>query len=260
MSERERASEANRGAEIRQGRMNAEAQNPQGFGPIRRASEANRGTEIRQGRMNAEAQNPQGFGPKWTFSLSQPLARVLPETLDADGVAYPVNGDFRVALKIFRLLDDPDIADRHKPALACGLFYPGDVPPDGMRLMLEWLSPGDKSRRRDPNAPPMDFEFDADVMYASFLQQYGIDLLRVERLHWYAFLTLLRGLGEGTALSARLYVRGRDTSKLRGKEKQSAEAAKHNAQIPRRAGEREIQRQKALNDALMNGGDLSGLV
>lgn len=196
----------------------------------------------------------------WTFSLSHPIVHVLPETLEMDGREYPVNSDFRAALKIFRLLDDPDIADRHKPVMACGLFYPGDIPPDGMRLMLEWLSPGDKKKRRDPNAPPMDFEFDADVIYASFLQQYGIDLLRVERMHWYAFLTLLRGLGEGTALSARLYVRGRDTRRLKGKEKQSAEIAKRNAQIPRKVSSYEQMQQKALNDALMHGGDVSELL
>ncbi len=197
----------------------------------------------------------------WRFSLSLPRGQVLPEAVEADGARYPVNWDFRAALKLFRLLDDPDVADRHKAMLACKLFYAGEIPPDGVRLMLRWLNPDDgMPKKRDPNAPPMDFEFDADVIYASFYQQYGMDLFRVEGLHWYAFLTLLRGLGEGAALSARLYARGRDTSRLKGKDKQSAEIAKQNAQIPKRAGGRELLAQKRLNDALMGGGDLTGLL
>ena len=84
----------------------------------------------------------------WTFSLSLPSARVLPEAVEANGTAYPMRWDFRTALKIFRLLDDPDVAERHKAMLACKLFYAGEVPPDGVRLMLRRLSPDDGRAKR----------------------------------------------------------------------------------------------------------------
>lgn len=193
------------------------------------------------------------------FSLSYPLGETLPEALETDGISYAIRPDFRVILKIYRLLADPEIAERHKPGMACRMFYAGDYPPGAYLRLLEWLPLGDPGRR-DPNAPPMDFEFDADVIYASFLQLYGIDLLRVEYLHWYSFLVLLRGLGEGTALSARLFARGRDTSKLKGKDKQSADIAKQNAQIPKRVSSAEEAMQARIAQVLMQGGDVGELL
>lgn len=38
----------------------------------------------------------------------------------------------------------------------------------------------------------MDFEQDADAIYASFLMAYGMDLTEIPFLHWYKFLVLLR--------------------------------------------------------------------
>lgn len=192
------------------------------------------------------------------FSLSYPMAEVLPEQIAVDGLAYPIRPDFRTILKIYRLFADPEIAERHKPMIACELFFDGKIPGGGYLALLQWLVP--KEIQRDPNAPPMDFEFDADVIYASFLQQYRIDLLRVRKLHWYAFLTLLGGLNGDTPLSARLYARGRDTSKLKGKDKQSAEIAKRNAQIPQRASRNDRQLHDRLAQALMNGEDVGAIL
>lgn len=193
------------------------------------------------------------------FSLSFPLEKALPEALEVEGVSYPIHADFRVILKIYRLLGEPEIAERHKPGMACRMFYAGEWPPSAYLRLLEWLPLGEAGQR-DPHAPPMDFEFDADVIYASFWQQYALDLLRVEYLHWYSFLALLRGLGEGTALSARLYTRGRDTTKLKGKDKQSAEIAKRNAQIPKRMSSTEEAMQARVAQALMHGGDVRELL
>ena len=40
----------------------------------------------------------------------------------------------------------------------------------------------------------IDYELDADYIYAAFFSQYGIDLCEIEHLHWYKFLALLKGL------------------------------------------------------------------
>lgn len=193
------------------------------------------------------------------FSLSYPSEKTLPSAIEVDGSVYEINPDFRVILKIYRLLGDPEIEPRHKAALACQKFYRDAFPPDAYLHLLEWLPLGGE-KKRDPNAPPMDFEFDADVIYASFWQKYRIDLLAVKFLHWYAFLALLQGLGEGTPLADRLYARGRDTKGLKGKDKQSAEIAKHNAQIPKRMSSTEEALQSRIADALMHGGDINAIL
>lgn len=46
----------------------------------------------------------------------------------------------------------------------------------------------------------IDFALDADLIYAAFLGQYGIDLTEVDNLHWHKFLALLNGLNNSTKL------------------------------------------------------------
>lgn len=50
------------------------------------------------------------------------------------------------------------------------------------------------------NAIALDYEIDADLIYAAFLGQYGIDLADIEELHWHKFLALLKGLNSNTKL------------------------------------------------------------
>lgn len=45
----------------------------------------------------------------------------------------------------------------------------------------------------------LDFKIDSDLIYAAFLQQYGVDLIDVPELHWHKFLAMLNGL-RGTKL------------------------------------------------------------
>ena len=40
----------------------------------------------------------------------------------------------------------------------------------------------------------LDYELDADYIYAAFMSRYGIDLCEIEYLHWHKFLALFKGL------------------------------------------------------------------
>ena len=46
----------------------------------------------------------------------------------------------------------------------------------------------------------LDYEIDADLIYSAFMEQYGIDLIDIEELHWHKFLALLNGLSGSTKL------------------------------------------------------------
>ena len=43
-----------------------------------------------------------------------------------------------------------------------------------------------------------DFAYDADLIYAAFLEQYGLDLQAVPFLHWWRFRALFAGLSDKT--------------------------------------------------------------
>ena len=44
----------------------------------------------------------------------------------------------------------------------------------------------------------LDYELDADYIYAAFMSRYGIDLCDIEYLHWHKFLALFKGLKDET--------------------------------------------------------------
>ena len=55
----------------------------------------------------------------------------------------------------------------------------------------------------------MDIDHDADAIYSSFMQAYGIDLHKeLGQMHWYTFKALLNGLPEGTRMREIISIRG----------------------------------------------------
>ena len=61
------------------------------------------------------------------------------------------------------------------------------------------------------------FTQDAEAIYASFREQYGINLLQEKgKLHWDEFKALFAGLGPNTYFQRIVEIRMRDTSKLEG--------------------------------------------
>lgn len=187
------------------------------------------------------------------FTLSYPRGQALPEAVEADGRAFCVNADFRVFLKIFRLFDDPEVKERDKRLLALAWFYREEVPPKGIELLYEFVSSDGEGGKRD-----FCWEFDAPEIYASFMQQYRIDLFDVDFLHWYKFRALFSGLGADTPFGRKVQLRNLDTKGL--KNSAELERAKAAVQIPDRRSRTQDKQMDAIRQALMSGGDLSGLL
>lgn len=195
------------------------------------------------------------------LSLSEAPEKVLPETVEIDGICYKIRPDFRTILRIFRLIDDPDVKQRHKPIILTSLFFVENQPDpfQGMEAFNEFVRA--EAKRHDPESATIDFEFDADAIFASFLHDYQINLIDPEcKLHWYVFTGLLNGLSSESALTERLQLRKMDTSKLRGKARRSAEIAKKNAQPPVKIGEQERTMQEKLAQCLREGKDPNELL
>ena len=80
-------------------------------------------------------------------------------------------------------------------------MYVNEKPIDrraGFEKLFEFANPPIKYPRTNEsdnnNTSVIDYEGDADYIYAAFLQQYGIDLMDVKNLHWHKFKALMRGL------------------------------------------------------------------
>ena len=127
--------------------------------------------------------------------------RILPDSVEVDGTDYKIKTDFRLWLSFGRLSrENPTFGDFD--FLYAEWDGQGAVAPQdrkaGFEALKEFWNPkcplprpigGESSER------VVDFEQDADLIYAAFFQQYGIRLTTAD-LHWHEFLALFRGLKE----------------------------------------------------------------
>lgn len=83
----------------------------------------------------------------------------------------------------------------------------------------------------EPNEPVFDFEQDAEIIYASFLYDYGMDLYEQQgKLHWKKFISLLSSLSEKSKFGQVVGIR---TAKLPKRTKENAEERAHMQRLKR---------------------------
>lgn len=189
--------------------------------------------------------------PPDKFTLSDPA---LPESvLSENGEEYPVDPDYRTVLACLERLADPDAADLAKALFIATHFYNGNPPPDMWPLFERFLLCGESPADGEDD-PVMDFKQDADAIYSSFRQQYGIDLIR-ERLHWMEFRLLLRGLCEDTKFGELLRIRNLDPNDYAEKDRAKLRTLQDMVAIHPRVGEKEAKLQAELDRRLRAGED-----
>ncbi len=186
------------------------------------------------------------------FSLSQPMERCLPNTLtsEVDGQVYPINADFHTVLACLRRLADPDRDELQKRLFLGDRFFLGRPPCDGVDLFSVFVTDGEAGLTDEP--PLMDFEQDADVLYASFRQQYGIDLLHTP-LHWFEFRALVTGLTGQTPLGERVRLRALDESRLAPEDRTLVRRLKAQIAVRPRVGKAEQALLAELDSRLAAG-------
>lgn len=64
------------------------------------------------------------------------------------------------------------------------------------------------------------FDYDMDLIFAAFMQQYGINLLRTN-MHWWEFKALLNGLNDDTKFVQVVGYRTADLSKIKDKKERA---------------------------------------
>ncbi|WP_455046632.1 Gp15 family bacteriophage protein [Mogibacterium timidum] len=132
--------------------------------------------------------------------------RFLPETLNISGVEYQIRTDFRLWMALPKL-EDLTVLFKSKNPSFCGYFSR-----EAIDKIVDFYHCGEEVDRDSDAVNVMDFDKDANLIYASFLQAYGIDLYDVEPegLHWYKFRALLQGIPPDTQLSRLIEIRAYD--------------------------------------------------
>lgn len=186
---------------------------------------------------------------------------------------YAINSDFRVSVLYEMMVQDDSISDVEKIHRAILLYFeePPDEDIEDIVEAIIWFyrcGRGDKEQREqrrssdgsdEPREPQAySFDYDDEYIYAAFLQQYGIDLVEVEDLHWWKFRAMFKALTDCQFVKIMGYRTQKITGKMSNAEKAMLRKMKALYALPLSDSEREEN--DALTDALLNGGDLSGLL
>ncbi len=144
------------------------------------------------------------------------LYDTFPDRITADGREYRLTLWFDRVLRFISLSDDGE----HTPeeTVDAGFAWLVDCPKPPpfevrervlRRVIDEIIAPPKRrlSSRKKPQRA-VDFDFDAAEIYASFMRDYGIDLIKEQgRLHWCAFSALFDGLSENTPIKQIMRIR-----------------------------------------------------
>ena len=149
----------------------------------------------------------------------RPVSRVVYE-----GKPYRLHTAFRRVLQCYRVMADDVLEDGDKIGLCLELLLRpvsrlrAARLPAAKRIRLfeaifrEYVDTGGK---KTGGEKALDFDQDAGLIYAAFVQCYGLDLLGRDRgLHWWKFAQLLGGLPEDTRLMQVVTIRTRPLPKL----------------------------------------------
>lgn len=199
------------------------------------------------------------------------LTDPFPESVTVSGVEYPIYADFRTVLRCFEIqgrkaeLSEDDLLSMLR------LFYNVKrmtATEDHIDQMFWFFSCGrEKEKKKFPrkiaginDKQPFDFEGDADLIYAGFMQQYGIDLQESD-MHWWKFMILLENLENDTRLQKVMEYRTIDTGNknLSKTEREFYQAMQRYYGLERKLPPMS-EKERLIEEALIHGGDVSKLL
>lgn len=131
----------------------------------------------------------------------------LPYTIHYKGKTYKLTPAFDNVLNMYEAISGLEDTE----AVEIMLYYltDGNVPyePDFLRAVSEVYFPNSKKIVHN-KARSFDYLQDAQLIYAAFMQTYGIDLTdQLGKLHWWKFQALFSGLPENTRFSEIVSIR-----------------------------------------------------
>ena len=183
------------------------------------------------------------------------LTEKSPDFLVIQGIECPVHSDFRTWMKVSSLFEKVAEDISVIPDIFKLIF--DKLPPNLLEALSEIMkfyshSPiGAKKQSKkqaDTQKKYFCFEYDADLIYSAFCQQYHIDLCDTD-MHWWKFKALLNGLTEDTQFVKVMQYRSVDLAKIKDKDQKRFYAnMKALYQLPDNRSEEE--KEKRLNSAL----------
>ena len=193
------------------------------------------------------------------------LINSLPNSVMIGGQEVGINTDFRASLRFEMMLQDNTMSDVDVVKNALDIYYgdswryfPAECFEEACER-LDWfyrcgrdLPKSGKSDRK----PLISYEHDGEYIYAALLKQ-GIDIQEIDYLHWWKFRAIFDSLPEDEKIMQIMKFRAVDIGDVPKEKKEYYRKMKKLYAIPEET--RKSDRQKQIEEILLNGGDLSVL-
>lgn len=199
----------------------------------------------------------------------------LPDSIAIRGQAYSINPDFRLMVRLDILLSlFQDEAETDERAAALLSLFREFLPEleqliitvsvaEIVKAVMNFYACSDGRSENGSNESEEQqekyhsFLYDSTYIYAAFMQAYRIDLTRA-RLHWFQFRALLLALPQDCLFSRIVDYRSTDLADVPEGKRDFYRKMKRRYALPLPQAEQE--KNDAIAEALMNGGDLTGVL
>lgn len=156
------------------------------------------------------------------------LTESIEDTVYYSGRLYRINMSFDVIIAVQSLLREPELSDHAKLGQAMKMLVRNHTKvlklsfEEQQKLLKkifdECINTVRRSEVRRQELPVVDFEYDGEYIYASFMLDYGIDLLEMQgRLPWKKFIALFKGLSEQSKMREVMRIRTMEVPRFTGK-------------------------------------------
>lgn len=191
-----------------------------------------------------------------------------PDQVEVDGKKYEIRTNFRTSILFELMMQDNSLDARTKVRKGLELYYP--IIPDDISAAVDaalWFyrcgreetTLQKRMAARRGGSQIYSFEHDAGRIYAAYLSAYGIDLQDIAYMHWWRFRYLFESLPKDSEFIRAMEYRSVDINdKMSKEQKDFYKKMKRLYALP--LSKEEDDRQTAIENALLNGGDLSGIL
>ena len=138
------------------------------------------------------------------------------------------NTDFRIGILFELLMQDNELNNESKIMQAVNLFYSNPNQIQDIQKAVEnilWFYRCGKeekaSQSNKENNQIYSYEFDDELIYSAFRDQYGINLQTISYLHWWEFQAMFKGLKEDNKIVEIMGYRAMDLGKIKDKEEKA---------------------------------------
>lgn len=137
--------------------------------------------------------------------------------------------NFRACITFEIMMQNPKYSDRAKTFQALNLFYPEINQITNVKQAIDdiiWFyscgkdeeTSTQKTKNNRNNKQIYSYVFDNDLIYSAFKDQYNIDLVEIDYLHWWKFKAMFNGLKSDNKIAEIMGYRSIDLSEIKDKE------------------------------------------